>query len=107
MSEEKPQPRFKFGEVVKTRDGKEFTITQIIYDVVDFKYSTYGLDYYEEHELTLVKQKQIITLYEHVRMVESNIHIAHDLIWAREEVLSSPWKRTTTPPKIVEVADDQ
>ena len=37
MSEEKPQPRFKFGEVVKTRDGKEFTITQIIYDVVDFK----------------------------------------------------------------------
>ena len=107
MNEEKPQQKFKMLERVKARDGKEFTITQIIYDDVDFKYSTYGLDYYEEHELTLVKPKQIITLYEHVWAGDITSSNSCDLSWSMREKLRFPWKRTTTPPKIVEVADDK
>ena len=136
MSEEKPQPRFisvKEANKIKTaffdvlgflpsKKNIEIKIPEDIFEKsVEYNYSIYADDaammkVVESGEFSLCgikfvkekpKPKQIITLYEYVWAGDIASSNSCDLSWSMREKLRFPWKRTTTPPKIVEVADDK
>lgn len=133
MSEEKPQPRFisvKEANKIKTaffdvlgflpsKKNIEIKIPEDIFEKsVEYNYSIYADDaammkVVESGEFSLCgikfvkekpKPKQTITLYEYVEDHGGN----YVLVWHSKESFGHPkCKRTTTPPRQVEVTDAQ
>lgn len=132
MSEEKPQPKFisvKEANKIKiaffdvlgflpSNKNIEIKIPEELFNnSVDYNYSIYAddaamMNVVESGEFSLCgikfvrekpKQKQTITLYEYVEDHGGN----HVLVWHSKESFGHPkCKRTTTPPKIIEILDE-